>query len=222
MAEAKMGQVQLKVMQLLRKLKRVSSSSINRLANGEVKCTGVRADQLLVCCKPFDRPLEISAVLSYEVRRMPDSGSNSSKLSGNGNASQAPADSPQGTTLPRHIAGVLDNLLAWFLAIVCAKQVPDTQIALQILAAVLAYLGYFLVFESLFCTTPAKFMNGLVVRDFNGGRCSFRQTLIRTLFRLLEVNPALLGFLPAAASIIWSRHKQRFGDKVARTVVVPR
>ncbi len=85
---------------------------------------------------------------------------------------------------------------------------------------VLSYLAYFLIFEALFCTTPAKFMNGLVVRDFHGGRCSFRQTLVRTLFRVLEVNPALLGFLPAAARIILFRNKQRFGDKAAGTVVV--
>ncbi len=137
-----------------------------------------------------------------------------------GNKKSEPADSPQGTTMPRHIAGMLDNLIAWFLSIVCAKQLPDSNVGLQLFAAVVAYLAYFLISESLFCTTPAKFMNGLVIRDFHGGRCSFRQTLIRTLFRLLEVNPALLGFLPAAASIIWSRHKQRFGDKVAGTVVV--
>ena len=133
---------------------------------------------------------------------------------------EEPHDSPQGTTMARHIAGVLDNVLAWFLSVVCAKQLPDSYIVWQLVVMVVAYLGYFLVFESVFCTTPAKFMNGLVIRDFRGGRCSIRQTLIRTLFRLLEVNPALLGFLPAAASIIWSRHKQRFGDKVAGTVVV--
>lgn len=63
-------------------------------------------------------------------------------------------------------------------------------------------------------------MNGLVVRDFSGGRSSFRQTLVRTLFRILEVTPAFLGLAPAAASIIWSRNKQRFGDKVAGTIVV--
>lgn len=131
-----------------------------------------------------------------------------------------PADSPQGTTMPRHIAGLLDNLLAFIVSIICAKQLPDTLPILQILVMVGSYLGYFLLFESVFCTTPGKFMNGLVVRDFNGGPCSFRQTVVRTLFRILEVNPALLGFLPAAARILWSRNKQRFGDKVAGTVVV--
>lgn len=132
----------------------------------------------------------------------------------------SPADSPHGTTVARYIAGVLDNLLAFVVSVACAKQLPDSQPALQVLAMVLSYLGYFLIFEGLFCTTPGKFINGLVVRDFHGGRCSFRQTLVRTLFRVLEVNPAFLGFLPAAARIIWSRNNQRFGDKVAGTVVV--
>lgn len=130
------------------------------------------------------------------------------------------AYSARGTTMPRHIAGVLDNFLAGIMAVVCVKQIPDSWIALQIPAAILVYLGYFAVFESLFCTTIGKFINGLVVLDYYGGRCSFRQTLVRTLFRLLEVNPVLLGFLPAAVSIILSRHKQRFGDKAAGTVVV--
>lgn len=133
-----------------------------------------------------------------------------------------PFDSPQGTTIPRHIAGVLDNVLAWFFSIVCAKVAPDAVPGVQLAVAVLAFLGYFFVFEAIFCTTPAKFMNGLVVRNFSGGRCTIRQTLVRTLFRLIEVNPALLGALPAAACILWSRNKQRLGDRVAGTVVVLR
>ena len=87
---------------------------------------------------------------------------------------------------------------------------------------VFSYLAYYLLFEGLFCTTPGKYFAGLTIRDFDGGRCSFRQTIVRTLFRVIEVNPILLGGIPAAASILWSRDKQRFGDKVARTVVVPR
>ena len=66
--------------------------------------------------------------------------------------------------MPRHIAGLLDNLPAWLLSMVCAKQFPNSNAGLQVGAAILAYLAYFLVFESLFSTTQAKFMNGLVTR----------------------------------------------------------
>lgn len=137
-------------------------------------------------------------------------------------AGPAPADSPQGTTIPRHIAAVLDNVLAMLFAVVAAKQLPDRQLALQVGVMVVVYLAYYFLCEIAFSTTPAKFMNGLAVRDFDGGPCSFRQTAIRTLMRLIEVNPVLLGGLPAAASILWSRNKQRFGDKLAGTVVVRR
>ena len=133
-----------------------------------------------------------------------------------------PADSPQGTTIARHIAAVLDNLLAMLLAVVVAKQLPDDQPALQVTAMIVAYLSYYFCCELAFSSTPAKLMNGLVVRDFHGGRCSARQTAIRTLMRLVEVNPLLLGGLPAAARILWSRNKQRFGDRLANTVVVRR
>lgn len=130
------------------------------------------------------------------------------------------APAPQGTTLPRHIAGLLDNLLAWVVSVLIAKQLPDSQRGLQAAAFVVSYLGYFLLCEGLFHTTLAKAVNGLVVRDVRGGRCTFRQILVRTLFRILECNPLLLGFAPAAARIILSRDKQRFGDKAAGTVVV--
>lgn len=133
-----------------------------------------------------------------------------------------PADSPQGTTIPRHIAAVLDNVIAMILAVVVAKQLPDDQPGLQIIAMVSAYLAYYFVCEVAFSSSPAKIVNGLVVRDFGGGRCTLRQTAIRTLMRLIEVNPILLGGLPAAGSILWSQHKQRLGDKLANTVVVRR
>lgn len=133
-----------------------------------------------------------------------------------------PEDSPQGTTVLRHVAAIADNIVAMIASVLAAKQLPDSLPAMQVAALALCYLGYYLIFESLFSTTPAKYTTGLTVRDFNGGRCTFLQTLIRTLFRIVEVNPIILGGIPAAASILWSRDKQRFGDKVARTVVVPR
>jgi uncharacterized RDD family membrane protein YckC len=73
----------------------------------------------------------------------------------------------------------------------------------------------------LFSRTLGKFCMGLIVVQYDGRRCTWRQAIIRTLFRFVEVNPLLLGALPAAISIIGSRHRQRFGDKVARTIVVP-
>ena len=133
-----------------------------------------------------------------------------------------PARSPVGTTMPRHFAAIVDNLFSMLAAAICAKQFPDDWYATHIVVGISVYLGYYFVFEILFSATPGKIMNGLVILDFNGARCSPRQVGIRTAFRILEVNPILLGALPAAARIIWSRDKQRFGDKVAGTIVVRR
>jgi uncharacterized RDD family membrane protein YckC len=106
------------------------------------------------------------------------------------------------------------------LAIVAAKSIDAGKPFLQALALVVVFIGYYLVFELLFSRTPGKFVTGLVIVELDGGRCTWRQVLIRTAFRLLEVNPLFLGGLPAALSVIFSKHHQRFGDKFAETLVV--
>jgi uncharacterized RDD family membrane protein YckC len=45
---------------------------------------------------------------------------------------------------------------------------------------------------------------------------------VRTLARLVEVNPLLLGALPAGIAILSSSRRQRIGDWLANTVVVRR
>lgn len=133
-----------------------------------------------------------------------------------------PEDSPHGIMGRRYIAGCGDNLLSMILALVLAYQFPDSRVALQVAAMVIFYLAYYLIFEGIFCTTPVKYLVGLTVRNFDGGRCSFFQTLVRTLFRTIEVNPLLFGAIPAAVTIFLTRDKQRLGDKLAHTVVVRR
>jgi len=63
-------------------------------------------------------------------------------------------------------------------------------------------------------------MQGLVVRNIDGTRGELKSHLIRTLARLLEANPILLGGIPAGIAIISSTRKQRIGDLLAGTVVV--
>lgn len=131
-----------------------------------------------------------------------------------------PAVSSVGSVLPRHIAGILDNLVAIVISILAAKSVSDDQPMVQVLALVTAYFAYFLGFEGLISRTPGKLLTGIVVLQFDGSRCTWRQTLIRTVMRVLEVNPLLFGAIPAALSILMSRNHQRFGDKLAGTIVV--
>ena len=132
----------------------------------------------------------------------------------------SPAVSTGNTVLPRHMAAILDNLIAMILGVMAAKAINEDLLAVQSLLFVATYLGYYFLFEGFISRTPGKLLTGVMVIQFDGGRCTWRQSLIRTCFRVLEVNPALLGAIPAALSIVLSRHHQRFGDKMARTVVV--
>lgn len=133
-----------------------------------------------------------------------------------------PHDSPHGIMGRRYIAACVDNTLSMILSLVVAKQFPDSQPVIQVIVMVLTYLAYYLVSEGLFCSSPVKYLLCLSVNHFDGGPCTFRQTVIRTLMRILEVNPILLGFIPAELAIFFSRDRQRFGDRLARTVVVRR
>lgn len=133
-----------------------------------------------------------------------------------------PVDSTKGTVGRRYIAASVDNTLAVIAALFLAKRFPDSQVVLQVSVTVIVYLAYFLIFEGLFRTTPMKYLTGLTIRNFDGGPASFRQSVIRTLLRVIDFNPMLLGGLPAGLMIILTRDKQRLGDKLARTVVVRR
>jgi len=59
------------------------------------------------------------------------------------------------------------------------------------------------------------------VRKLDGSPCDWKAALIRGGLRLFEVNPLLLGGLPAGLVIISTSQKQRLGDILAGTVVVP-
>lgn len=129
--------------------------------------------------------------------------------------------STHNTVLPRHIAAILDNVIAMILGVVAAKSVAEDQYALQSAMFVAGYLSYYFIFEAAIARTPGKLLTGLVIVRTDGSRATVRDAAIRTAFRVLEVNPACLGAIPAAVCILRSKHHQRFGDKAAGTIVVP-
>ena len=122
----------------------------------------------------------------------------------------------------RIIAFIIDNLAASLIAILTVGAIGSDVAIVSGTILCLAYLSYFFVFEILWSRTPGKFLQGLVVRDVDGGPCSLTQTLIRTFARILEANPILLGGIPAGIAIISSATKQRLGDMLAGTVVISR
>jgi uncharacterized RDD family membrane protein YckC len=120
----------------------------------------------------------------------------------------------------RLIAVFIDHLIAFALTLLVVAFVPDTIPSLKAVLFFLTYLAYFFLMEALWSRTVGKLFQGLVIRKLDGTRCDWKAALIRSALRILEVNPLLLGGLPAGLVIIASERKQRIGDILAGTLVV--
>lgn len=121
----------------------------------------------------------------------------------------------------RYIAESIDWLLQMPLGVLIIKSVPESWAVLQLPLILVVFLGYFLLLEGLFARTPGKLLTGLIVVQFDGRKCTWRQAWTRTWWRLFELNPIFLGGIPAALSLVSSPYSQRIGDRYAKTLVVP-
>ena len=120
----------------------------------------------------------------------------------------------------RIFAFFIDNLLACLIAVLAVGALGSDSSVIAGTVLCLVYLGYFFLFESILSRTPGKFLQGLVVRKVDGTKCGLKEHLIRTLARILEANPILLGGVPAGIAIFASDRKQRIGDSLAGTIVI--
>jgi uncharacterized RDD family membrane protein YckC len=121
----------------------------------------------------------------------------------------------------RFLAAQIDNSLAMILFLFVGMTLG--QIAGNVLtgiAALSAFFGYFFLPEWLLGTTIGKSLFSLRIRQLGGERCTARQIAVRTLTRVFEVNPVLLGGIPAGIAIFATERRQRLGDLWAGTVVV--
>ena len=120
----------------------------------------------------------------------------------------------------RLVAVFIDHLIAFALMIAVVAVVPERLPVVKAVFFFLIYLAYYVVLEALWSRTLGKYFQGLVVRKLNGGRCGWKAALIRGILRVVEVNPLLLGGLPAGLVVIKTSRKQRLGDILAGTIVV--
>jgi uncharacterized RDD family membrane protein YckC len=123
-------------------------------------------------------------------------------------------------TKARFISAIVDNLIAIFLTIITVGLVPENSFTLRAVMLVTVYLGYYFILEALWSRTFGKYFQGLVVRKLDGTPGDWKTALIRTLLRIVEVNPVLFGAIPAGLILISSKRKQRWGDMLAGSVVV--
>jgi uncharacterized RDD family membrane protein YckC len=122
----------------------------------------------------------------------------------------------------RFLAAQIDHGFALVLFFVTAMSLADDRPfqILPVVAAVSVYLAYYFLSEWLLGGTPGKLVFRLRVRQVSGKRCTAAQTAVRTLLRLVEVNPLLLGAIPAGVVILATKRRQRIGDLLAGTVVI--
>jgi uncharacterized RDD family membrane protein YckC len=80
--------------------------------------------------------------------------------------------------------------------------------------------AYFIVPEWRWGRTLGKLLTATVVVNQFGAPPSIGQVLIRTVFRLFEVNPLIAGGIPAGIAVAVSKRKQRLGDMAANTYVM--
>jgi uncharacterized RDD family membrane protein YckC len=113
----------------------------------------------------------------------------------------------------------IDNAGALVAAAVIAMQLTFLSPLVQGLSAYALFLLYFFVSEAIFSSTVGKWCFGLSVQSIDGTKCTITQAAIRTVLRIFELNPILLGALPAIVLILFSRRKQRLGGMLSKTVV---
>lgn len=68
--------------------------------------------------------------------------------------------------------------------------------------------------------TLGKYALFIRVVNAAGDTPSLKQVALRTLLRLVEVNPLLVGGIPAGVAVLMSKHRQRLGDMAAGTYVL--
>jgi uncharacterized RDD family membrane protein YckC len=83
-----------------------------------------------------------------------------------------------------------------------------------------ALVIYFPIVEGIWGRSLGKLITGTIVVDNAGRAPGMLKAGLRTVLRLVEVNPILLGGLPAAIAVAASKRRQRLGDMLAQTYVV--
>jgi uncharacterized RDD family membrane protein YckC len=83
----------------------------------------------------------------------------------------------------------------------------------------LLWVTYYAVFEGLFGATLGKRFAGLRVTDLEGHRIGWQPAIVRNVARVLDWLP--FAYLLGGALTLATAEHQRYGDRTARTLVVP-
>ncbi len=78
-------------------------------------------------------------------------------------------------------------------------------------------LAYFIILEGLMGQTIGKLITGIKVVKTNGDPCDFEASFVRNILRIVDI---IFAYIVGAVLIARSDKNQRFGDRVADTVVI--
>jgi len=130
------------------------------------------------------------------------------------------AESYDGKIVVRRMKATGTDFIVLFLAIgIVGAVLKPRDTAAMLAVCALVSLAYYFVMEAVFARTVGKFLHGLVVSD-EGGKPSLAAVFLRTITRIVEVNPILFGALPAGLIANFSKSHQRLGDLLAGTFVI--
>ncbi|HUO42290.1 MAG TPA: RDD family protein [Methylomirabilota bacterium] len=133
------------------------------------------------------------------------------------------------TTPPLHIqpapltrrfgALLLDSLLisiGWLAIAYLQAPFRDFSFPSALILLLISFLYYFAL-EWLFSATPGKLMMKLRVVGSNGDPCTFKESALRNLFRIIDWIPVC--YVVGIWLVVFSDKKQRAGDRIAHTMV---
>ncbi len=126
---------------------------------------------------------------------------------------------------PRLVATVIDFALYFVFAWVVAAQTGNTSSSGFDLQGGLAFFtfavwaAYYILMEAYLGGTVGKLALGLRVVNSKGQMAGFTASLLRNVMRIVDFLPVF--YILGGACVAISKQKQRLGDRVAGTYVVP-
>jgi uncharacterized RDD family membrane protein YckC len=134
-------------------------------------------------------------------------------------AEQVARTQPTSLIFQRWAATVVDTFVCVALFIVLGV-LSGGEGSWMLPALAVSVAAYCIVLEGRWGATLGRLATKTRVVDRFGRSPGFGKAAIGTAFRLIEVNPLLIGGLPAGIAVGLSKTRQRLGDMVAGTYVL--
>ncbi|MEY4564962.1 MAG: hypothetical protein RLZZ618_4239 [Pseudomonadota bacterium] len=136
-------------------------------------------------------------------------------------SARAHLSDPKNRVLGRRFAAtMIDYVVCFSILLIPDSVLGNARYKETIVVWLVLLAAYFPLMEGLTGYSVGKFITRARVVDDAGNVPGIWRASIRTVFRLIEVNPLLFGGIPAGLAANFSEAGQRLGDMTAGTYVV--